>query len=319
MLDGKFPNGCSLCKYHKATNQYMQTKQFETIHFYNPVDVNIETGNETNAPIAVEYKPSNRCNLMCRMCRPSDSDMIEKEANTHSLLDRYNDHKYPTIEMQGVEEYIITNKIKKVSVLGGETALDQKAIAFLEKLDKDVFIQSTTNATVINKRYSSLFKDLNLVISVDGINKTYEYIRTNAKWHITEKNILYILNEERPKSVWFSVVLMPYNIFNIRDMLLWFDWLEQNSSTKFDVYFCDSDDYKTKLNVLLNEDVDSVLDQLYTSNISLTKRLQDVLDILQHHKHSATAHAEFKDYNNKLDKIRHTNLLSLDQRFANYV
>lgn len=319
LLDGKFPSGCSLCKYHKSQNSYVQSTQFDIMHFYNPVDVNVDVGNITGLPVAVEYKPTNRCNLMCRMCRPSDSDMIEKEAKKHQLSNFYNDYQYPKIEAGIVEEYIIKNNIKNVYVLGGETALDSKAITFLEKLDKNIFIQSTTNATTLNKKYTSLFKDIHLVISIDGVNSTYEYIRTNAIWNNTEKNILHILNVDKPKSVRFNFVMTPYNIFNLVDSLLWFDSLQNKSSMKFRVYFSDSDDYKTKLGALLEDDVDSVLDQLYTSNILKTERLFDVINILQNHQHDPKAYEMFVQYNNKIDSIRKTTLLSLDQRFANYV
>lgn len=319
LLDGQFPSGCSLCKYNKDHGTYVQTTQFDTMYFYNHVEINVEKGNTTGLPVAVEYKPSNRCNLACRMCRPSDSDMIEKEAKKYNLINRYNDNKYPKIDPTPVEDYIIANKIKKVAVLGGETALDTKAIAFLEKLDKSVRIQSTTNATTLNKKYAAMFKDINLVLSVDGVGKTYEYIRTNAKWHITEQNIYTIFNTYTPKTVCINFVMTPYNVFNLEESLLWFDRLENTTRKPFNVYFSDSDDYVTKLNVVLDKHIDSVVDQLYASSIKKTERLFEVLRILQGQQHDEQAHKKFVEYNNKIDSIRKTNLLDLDERFASYV
>ena len=77
----------------------------------------------------------------------------------------------------------------------------------LEEIDKsgkasEVGVRFTTNATFpLTKEWINLlkkFKHVKFIYSVNGIKSRYEYIRQNANWNDTLKNILYNLKIGSP-------------------------------------------------------------------------------------------------------------------------
>lgn len=328
LLDGQYPSGCSLCVYNIERNSYVQVEQFDRFYKNNPVKIDIEKGNERGAPTAIEYKVSNKCNLKCRMCRPSDSNLIYDEAKKHNLEHFYNDKEYPEISTDDVVDYIIEKDVPLVYVLGGETVLEPKSVDALKRLkahNPDVNLQTTTNATYYNKKFFEELKgftNLTLVLSIDGVGKAYEYVRTNAKWEMTESVTNKILETVDAKLIRINMVITPYNVFALKDTLVWLDKLEDKAkflNKNFSAYFSDSDDYKTRLNVLYDHHVEEVLDSLYTKDIRKSHRLESVLNILDQIKHDPDNLKEFKLFNNALDDIRKTKLTDLDIRFKDYI
>ena len=92
----------------------------------------------------LDYRPSNSCNLMCRMCNAESSSLIAKEQNIIvNVLDTEDVNK---LEL---------DKLVRIKILGGEPSVDVKCREFLDKLSKinsDVEIDVTTNATNVSKK-----------------------------------------------------------------------------------------------------------------------------------------------------------------------
>lgn len=328
LLDGKYPSGCSLCVYNIQNQSYVQIEQFDRFYKNNPVEINVQTGNERNAPTAIEYKVSNKCNLKCRMCRPSDSNLIYEEAKKHNLEHFYNDETYPEIDTSDVVDYIVNKDIPLVYVLGGETVLDPRSIVALKKLkanNPNINLQTTTNATYYNKKFFDELKgftNLTLVLSIDGVGKAYEYVRTNAKWEMVETVVYKILHNVDAKLIRINMVITPYNAFALKDTLLWLDKIEDVAARlgkNFSVYFSDSDDYKTRLNVLKDKHLVQIMDSLFSKDIKKLQRINDVLNILEKVQHNQNNFKTFVEFNNTLDAIRKTRLTDLDVRFEEYI
>lgn len=328
LLEGKFPSGCSLCVYNIENKSYVQTEQFDRFYKNNPVELNVDTGNERNAPTAIEYKVSNKCNLKCRMCRPSDSNLIYDEAKKHNLEHFYNDETYPEIDTSDVVDYIVDKDIPLVYVLGGETVLDPRSITALKKLkahNPNVNLQTTTNATYYNKKFFDELKgftNLTLVLSIDGVGKAYEYVRTNAKWDMVESVVYKILQNVDAKLIRINMVITPYNAFALKDTLEWLDKVDaiaKRLGKNFSAYFSDSDDYKTRLSVLQDKHIEQILDSLYCKDVQKTQRFNDVVSILEKVQHDPDNLETFKQFNNALDNIRKTKLTDLDIRFEEYI
>jgi len=137
---------------------------------------------------------NNKCNLACRMCSASFSNLHDKEAGgdgtiTHSIplgSKLYND---------------LVNSIDEIEYLyltGGESFVDPTSWEFLQRcVDKDrakyIDLQVNTNGTVkLNSEQLNIlkqFKRTNIHLSIDGIGSMAEYTRTGLVWDKWIKNL----------------------------------------------------------------------------------------------------------------------------------
>lgn len=316
MFENKLPLACSVCK--RNINRGLNSDLSFWKHQYatNPISINVESGNQTNVPLVVDFRPGNRCNLKCRMCGPNSSDQIEREINQNPLLEEFfTITPQQSFDLERTIEYMREKKFDKVKVLGGEPSIDPVVIEFLEALDPLTKIEITTNATSMNKSFMSALKrypNLHLTFSVDATGPTFEYIRTNARWDIVSYNVEKFLDLGIARSYRFNVVLMPYNIFNLKDLILWFRTL-RNNRHRFDIYYSDSDSVKTSLSNVKPHHMEQVIDELVMLKDAEAYKLIDILTNIQYHDHN------FAHYNNVLDLIRKTKLTDLDIRFKEYI
>ena len=192
----------------------------------------------------VDVSISNKCNLACRMCNVGSShqlwedvDKLEKsnklrlfeKASNHSLRS----HNLPEdVKNNNLIQWIYhnTDKIKILKASGGEPLYDKNILKLLRKFVKDGNSKSTelafhTNAMLITDEIIELFNEFKLQrhsFSIDGVDKTYDYIRHKSDFSILEQNIknwfkksnnIYIVN--------INLVLSALNIGNIVDFLEW--------------------------------------------------------------------------------------------------
>ena len=192
----------------------------------------------------VDVSISNKCNLACRMCNVGSShqlwedvDKLEK-SNKLRLFEKASNHSLRSHNLpQDVKNnYLIqwiyhnTDKIKILKASGGEPLYDKNILKLLRKFVKDGNSKSTelafhTNAILITDEIIELFNEFKLQrhsFSIDGVDKTYDYIRHKSDFSILEQNIknwfkksnnIYIVN--------INLVLSALNIGNIVDFLEW--------------------------------------------------------------------------------------------------
>ena len=192
----------------------------------------------------VDISLSNKCNLACRMCNVGSShqlwedvDKLEK-SNKLRLFEKASNHSLRSHNLpQDVKNnYLIqwiyhnTDKIKILKASGGEPLYDKNILDLLRKFVKDGNSKSTelafhTNAILITDEIIELFNEFKLQrhsFSIDGVDKTYDYIRHKSDFSILEQNIknwfkksnnIYIVN--------INLVLSALNIGNIVDFLEW--------------------------------------------------------------------------------------------------
>ena len=191
------------------------------------VTPNINYGNEFKQPLALDIRPGNVCNLKCRMCDPGNSTEILKEVTAHPEIDQYyrGDRWRKETSNMDIIKFISTidfKLIKRLNILGGEPTVDPDTISFLEKLieegNTDLNLNITSNCTNFNKHWQLFkqFKNLNICASLDGTGKTYEYIRTNAKWKPVINNVYSLLKLENLNFLSINLVLQMYNIFDVK-------------------------------------------------------------------------------------------------------
>lgn len=208
-LDGNQPSPCETC-WIDESNGYKSKREIYN-EIYTSYDVDCETNKPTvDYPIDYQLIISNACNLKCRSCGSSHSTQWQKEINT--LPDNVpgaNDYvfKYdmPYGQVGGRDSVFINeiekwcSKVKRLEVVGGEPFYIEKWKTIFNFLmdngyAKDIDLSMSTNATIFNEelliKMSNHFKFLGIGLSIDGMGKTYDYLRKNGSWDEVKSNIL---------------------------------------------------------------------------------------------------------------------------------
>ena len=182
---------------------------------------------DVNHIVYLDYRPSNLCNLKCRMCGYKNSSMIAKEQGIELEI------SVPAKDYKNLD----MSKLKGVMVVGGEPSIQQDLYDFLDYccelgLNNTLDLSFTTNGTNTNKKWMdrlSKWKKLKVEISLDGIGSTMEYIRHGASWSAIEKNCAVYEEVLGKDKIEYSIVATVYNIPNVEDWAPWF--LNKNNVT----------------------------------------------------------------------------------------
>ena len=242
MHEGIMLPECGVCykkeKLHGiSTRTYMNGKYFES------------TANGDEYSIKkVDLKIGNKCNLKCKMCFPYSSSELwkewkdlgwnttEKDPNKDTSWKYYDgyfkeDYSWPKnkTNMDKIKQAVA--KCKLLHVTGGEPMLNPEFFDLLRhyienNTAKDIVLEVTTNATKIHPRFFDLakqFKHLLLTVSMDGVGKTYEYVRYPANYNIVYKNILryneFVKSLGGESKLVFNFVLQVWNLHNAIDVI----------------------------------------------------------------------------------------------------
>lgn len=271
----------------------------------NLIDEWIDTGElEFDKIGLLDYRSSNLCNLKCRMCFPSNSSMIAKEMNINiddskNFIDDIYDYDFKDVTL--------------VNIVGGEPSIDDKVHKFLDwlilnKWNDQIRLTITTNATNTNNNWIdriSKFNTLTAIISVDGTDDIYDYIRTNANWGSVSKNIL--VYESIPDiTIHFQITGSMHNIPVIEKWLPWF--LNKDVANIFPV--------EGQPHLLLN----ALPDNIKQEKIAYLKTIDShmstsTIQMLEDATYDKTAHLAFIDDTKRLDKIRKTDITLIDPVF----
>lgn len=175
---------------------------------------------------------TNTCNLACRMCKPSDSSLLQElyafEGDKPSWIDRQH-HEWDFMPERKVKyvKKLITEGLQLLKVTGGEPFACKY---FLEVVNwavendyaKNLSIDLTTNGTKINKVLINKllkFKSVKLLFSIDGHGSVYNYIRHHSDWDKVYANLKKV-TEHPSIEVHASCVLQFYNTTNIKDLVV---------------------------------------------------------------------------------------------------
>jgi len=198
MAEGKEHPACEVC-YSRERNDSLSFRHTYTVdkfkNFVDPI--------EDEKVRYFDLRFDNTCNLACRMCDPSSSNLLEStiEWYQEQNLDLPN-HWKKFNKIKQKDNSLISNKrkqyvieilpnVRELKVTGGEPFISKD---FLEVLDyaiekdyaKNIRLLITTNGTKFVKSVLdrlTYFRALDMNISVDGCNETYEYIRYPFTWN----------------------------------------------------------------------------------------------------------------------------------------
>lgn len=179
---------------------------------------------------------SNLCNQACVTCNQTASTKWGEISN------RDNRAKIPIFKTDLNALKIDYANVKRINILGGEPLFDPAMFDLLELLvdhgNTDCFISFVTNGSVILtdklKRLLTKFTDLNICISIDGIESRFEYMRWPGKWATLLHNLDAYRSVVPSISVsytvstvnaiyyqetvdWFASQALPYQVNMVRD------------------------------------------------------------------------------------------------------
>ena len=331
MLKNKFPDSCSVCMNRVDADLPSDIDHWDSVFDKHPLDISVDSGNSTGGPIFLDYRPGNECNLKCRMCSPEHSSQIEKEVRDNQELDGlYGNSKEDVDDISSELHTFVENiQVKELRVLGGEPTIDKQVFSFLSHIvntkSELPSLRMTINATNLNKKFQDLLSKFKgktmLSFSIDGTGKTYEYIRTNARWDNVKSNVERIVGSSVSRTYNINIVLTPYNMYNMPELLDWIRTLT-NINSRISIYAVNSEGNKTSMAAILPDDmklyIESIEKWIYDNGNSIDG-VDNLLSTIKSIEFSQKVHDKFKKFNNMLDKIRNTSIVDVDARFARYI
>lgn len=191
--DNKRPKGCWKCfemedKGKKSIRQNANESRLETHKEL------IDLPDEQLPPMEIKIKVGALCNLACRMCVTNVSSRVNAVYKSigWETLEPY---KYDLDAEEMLKLHAKT--IKYIDVVGGEPFYNKKLLNLLLWLKDNNYSQHmtmyiTSNGMFYNTKLVELlksFKEVVLIISLDGIGKVHEYIRPGCDFAMVENNI----------------------------------------------------------------------------------------------------------------------------------
>lgn len=163
-------------------------------------------------PKFLDLKLGNTCNLKCRICGPGSSSKWMKESvdveghdfiagigKKINIVDKSQITRWPEFNQNfwdDVEQWL--PKVELFEIYGGEPFLSKQHFDLLRRsiingYSKNQRIHYNTNGTIFPEDAARdiwpYFKAVDVMLSIDGIGKHFEYMRNPAKWDEVERNI----------------------------------------------------------------------------------------------------------------------------------
>jgi len=153
---------------------------------------------------------------------------------------------YESEDFKNLTPSLIAN-LRYVRLIGGEPLFTPEAIAFLEQLSPSVYLNIVTNATLLKDsvyKLLSKFKQLDIMVSVEGIGVHNDYVRYGSKWENIDANIQQLNTLDNIEYFNIGYILQHYSYYTLIPVLqycvdhahiirvqtvTWHDYLEINT------------------------------------------------------------------------------------------
>lgn len=305
----------------------------------------------------MEIKLNNLCNLKCRMCNPLDSTNWKDWDAVKPFYERENNYLVPTVArlVKTPGQYIgpfddtdnwwtsfekLIPHFRRVEFAGGEPLMDPqhyKILDMLKPYGNNIELKYATNGTTLGIKdgrtihdYWPYFRSIAVNVSIDGINKVYDYIRTNSSFSLVEENIKIFKSFSNVSRVVGAFTAQAGNILQAAECIDYF-------LNEMEIVF-----YSHRVsypNVLSAQVLPQELKDLAIERLEAVDRTLWAFDIVQKHpilekithqqirdninylraKDQSHLWNDFLDFNRNLDQTRRQNLLEAVPEFRSYV
>jgi pyruvate-formate lyase-activating enzyme len=315
MLAGiKMPDTCNIC-YEREELGQESARQFESLEWV--IDLQLKTEQDlknVKYPVLYEIRPSNKCNIMCRMCDDNHSHLIEEENKKIGFpitTDQWRMQDFPY-------DKIDFDTAKRIYWAGGEPTVMPEFYSFLRRCiaqkQTNFDLNIGTNGVKISDTLLNLLKEFPRVtfcISFDGYKKVNDYIRWGSNFDVLRANCFRIL--EQGHKLAFQTVFSMYNATRIHEIFEFYDR---------DFPGCNAliqpagmvDSYIGPWHHPLKEQVLESMykcreTQVYYNNgRNTTAFIEEMIERYTNHKCSQEIVKLFFEYNDKLDQSRNSRL-----------
>lgn len=257
MLSGEYHDSCIRCKREAESGMESRADWERTIWHHRiteetarqltALDGSIDT---TQNPIKyMDLRFGNLCNLKCRMCGPTDSNMwyedtvklwgpsYKDSGTTINLIKNSKGKHVPDVDIYSWYENPLFWKdleaeipvVERLYIVGGEPLMIDQHYEFLQKCidagraDK-IIIEYNTNITNIPERAWAIWKHFERVqigMSVDAVGPINDYIRNPSKWWKIEENMRKLDAAEGEFKIWWAATIQAYNLIHLPEMMMW--------------------------------------------------------------------------------------------------
>jgi radical SAM protein with 4Fe4S-binding SPASM domain len=225
MLADKKPKNCAGCYLQEQDRKNLSSISSRLYYLKEVapfVDSKLYDQVENFSLHHVDLRWTNHCNQACVYCSPSYSSKWAQEL----------DQKINSSDQsrKKIKEFVFANikKLKNVYLAGGEPLLMNENREFLELLLVEnplISIRVNTNLSSTETGVFDLlckFKNVHWTVSVETIEKQYEYVRYHGSWNSFLQNLKHI--QKLDHKITFN---MLYFILNYRSIFSTVDFLRE--------------------------------------------------------------------------------------------
>lgn len=216
LTDSSLPDACIVCRSQERKNQISWRQKYNEI-FKSSTDTEI-----TRFEIFI----NNTCNLKCFMCSPTYSTALGSEWKQLGWVNDYQSQDYFDQAIDAIKKI---HTLNFVSFIGGEFFLSKNVFEILELLvDKKISVGMSTNATTLSNRHLDLLSQLpsvDIQISLDGIQDSYNFMRYPGDWNQVQSNINQLKTALPGQKLHANTVVQPLNFQYISALA---EWCNQN-------------------------------------------------------------------------------------------
>lgn len=249
MLQGQRPAGCNNCwniedSGTDVSNRVAYSYKWKDFDF-SKLDLS-----KNIVPPKITIMVDNYCNFDCVYCDPTQSTTWATDLKTHGVYavssdpkktylrlgtkDRLTEDNSQKLTQQTVK--LITDnltQIHSITLLGGEPTINPKFWTLIDTLAQYntshltlEVITNFSNVNAIKKLYASrhYYKDLRILISIDGTGPKAEFIRHGLKWNDFANSLTTFLEE----NVEYKISLLgTINILSLDGLIELCNWIKE--------------------------------------------------------------------------------------------
>ncbi len=248
MLNGERADQCHACWRHEEIGVRSMRQRYNKTRTERYMPQVLKVHDDYTMPFEIpilESKMSNFCNLKCRMCHPLDSTSWAKDWETiEHLMENTNGSTFRKVREFGltrkphisgwekneqfwVEFERLAPGFDRIEFAGGEPLIDPihyRILNILKKYGSNIELKYSTNLTKLNYKKDNIlelwnhFRSVEIMISMDGVDDVYNYIRQLSDYNIIKNNILQVIDHPRVIKVAGACTFQIYNIFSMAEI-----------------------------------------------------------------------------------------------------
>jgi radical SAM protein with 4Fe4S-binding SPASM domain len=248
LLNSERPEECHACWRHEDIGVRSMRQRYNKTRTKRYMPQVEKMADDYTMPFEIpilESKMSNFCNLKCRMCHPLDSTSWGKDwESIEHLMETANGSTYRKVREFGLtrKPYIsgwennekfwaeferLAPGFDRIEFAGGEPLIDPihyRILNILKEHGSNIELKYSTNLTKLNYKKDNVlelwnhFKSVEVMISIDGVDDVYNYIRQLGDYQDVKENILQVVSHPKVNKIAGACTFQVYNIFSMPEI-----------------------------------------------------------------------------------------------------